>query len=1114
MEFIADLHVHSKYSRATAKNLDLEHLYKFARIKGVNVVGTGDFTFPAWVDEISEKLEPAEPGLFVLKPEIAKKMEEEIPSSCKGEVRFILQTEISNIYKKDDRVRKNHNLIFFPDLDSVKRFNLRLGKIGNITSDGRPILGLDAANLLEIMLETSEEGFFIPAHIWTPWFSMFGSKSGFDSIDQCFGSLSSHIFAVETGLSSDPPMNHRVADLDNVRLVSNSDAHSPGFLGRNATVFDTDMDYFSIRKALETNDLDHFKGTYDMYPHQGKYHYDGHRKCNVCLNPEETLACGGICPECGRPLTLGVLYRVQELADRPEGFVPEDRQGFTRIVPLKDILSELCKTGPNTKKVNTAYDKAISSLGPELSILVKTPVEKIASANIPLLSQAIEKIRKKTIHIDPGYDGEYGRVAIFSQEEREKLEGTANVLFSLPSSPVKTKASPQKEMKTKELFPAQKMQQKKEKSPAVPKPEQNQNLIGTLNEDQKKAVLSQARAMIIQAGPGTGKTRTLTAKIAWLISEKNISPNQILALTFTAKAAEEVSQRIQGFLPQNGDCVTACTFHSLCLNILRTHTVSTARPMDAATKKDFLKKALKEAKEKTNAGNIALLDTYISQCKQQLQDPASSEAIFQFKDSICPDISNLSLACVKYQELCQQNNLIDFEGILFECVKTLENFPKILAALKNQYKHIFVDEYQDVNLAQYQLTKLLAEDAHILVIGDRDQSIYGFRGSDFRYFDRFETEYPDCEKIVLQQNYRSTQTILDASWQMISRMTQTNDNGNNQEQHTRIFSNTQKGQQVLIQSYATDAAEITGIGKMIENLVGGLSFFSFDAEKLGDSTQEGREYSFSDMAILCRTRNTCQEFAKVFQKQGIPFHHADRDQDLSQTGIDQILACFQLYTDKEDFSDFNKANLPESLQQRTDMDSIFTNIPDRSPFPSSLDLIEYFTRSLDLSVSITGTQWFSTVHDRLKSLADIFPNPRDFLDNLALAQDQDSLWNKQEAVSIMTMHTAKGLEFPVVFVAGCEDGLIPFSRSPKKTEKLTENDLAEEKRLFYVAMTRAKELLCLTHAAKRRIYGKRQDQKPSCFLDAIEKELAQYEVREAVRKKSPKDSGHVQMELW
>ena len=366
MEFIADLHVHSKYSRATAKNLDLENLYIAAQLKGVTVVGTGDFTYPAWFSEICEKLEPAEPGLFKLKKELAKYCDQQIPRSCRNTVRFILSTEISNIYKKDAKTRKNHNLVLMPDLAAVEKFNAKLDNIGNIKSDGRPILGLDARNLLEIVLETSDQGFLIPAHIWTPWFSMLGSKSGFDSVEECFDDLTSHIFAVETGLSSDPPMNWRVSGLDGLTLVSNSDAHSPMNVGREANLFNTSLSFADIKSALKTGDPDKFLGTFEFYPEEGKYHLDGHRNCEVRLWPQKTMSYDGKCPVCGKGLTLGVLYRVQALADRREDEKPHHRHPYHSIIQLADILSEILMVGPKSKRVQKNYQTALNQLGSEI----------------------------------------------------------------------------------------------------------------------------------------------------------------------------------------------------------------------------------------------------------------------------------------------------------------------------------------------------------------------------------------------------------------------------------------------------------------------------------------------------------------------------------------------------------------------------------------------------------------------------------------------------------------------------------------------------------------------------------------------------------------------------
>ncbi len=288
MRFHADLHVHSKYSRATSRDLDLEHLAQWACRKGIGVVATGDFTHPAWRAELENKLVPAEGGLYRLRADDEAAIARTLPAACRAPVRFMLEVEISTIYKKGERTRKIHHLIYAPDFATVDRISARLARIGNIASDGRPILGLDSRNLLEIVLEASPDAYLVPAHIWTPWFAALGSQSGFDSIKECYGDLAEHIFAVETGLSSDPPMNWRVSFLDRYRLVSNSDAHSPGKLGREATTFDCERDYFAIKRALETGEG--YVGTVEFFPDEGKYHLDGHRKCAVRLEPKETIA--------------------------------------------------------------------------------------------------------------------------------------------------------------------------------------------------------------------------------------------------------------------------------------------------------------------------------------------------------------------------------------------------------------------------------------------------------------------------------------------------------------------------------------------------------------------------------------------------------------------------------------------------------------------------------------------------------------------------------------------------------------------------------------------------------------------------------------------------------
>ncbi|MBW1824494.1 MAG: hypothetical protein JRI87_08000 [Deltaproteobacteria bacterium] len=456
MKFIADFHIHSHFSRSTAKNLNLENIYIAAQLKGITVVGTGDFTHPGWFAEIKKKLIPAEPGLFKLRKKISKMCDKQVPFSCRGKVRFILVSEISNIYKKYNKTRKNHNLVFVPDLDKAQHFVSKLDKIGNIKSDGRPILGLDARDLLEILLETSDNAFLIPAHIWTPWFSLFGSKSGFDSIEECFEDLTSYIFAVETGLSSDPAMNWRVSLLDGLTLVSNSDAHSPMKLGREANIINTKLSYLSIRRAIKKGDPKIFLGTFEFYPEEGKYHLDGHRKCNIRFWPAKTRKQNGKCPICGKPMTLGVLYRIEELADRPEGEKPEKSHPFFNIIPLTEILSAVLKVGPGSKKVMRHYSMLLKKLGPEFEILHTKKKENINSVGGPLLGEAISRMRQNKVVVSPGYDGEFGKIKIFNNQEREKIIGQ-KTLFIVPSaeSPLQYKIKHKKKRQQKKNGPTQ-----------------------------------------------------------------------------------------------------------------------------------------------------------------------------------------------------------------------------------------------------------------------------------------------------------------------------------------------------------------------------------------------------------------------------------------------------------------------------------------------------------------------------------------------------------------------------------------------------------------------------------------------------------------------------------
>jgi len=415
MEYVADLHVHSPFSRATSRECDPAGLAAWARVKGIHVVGTGDFTHPGWLRLLRETLAPAEPGFFRLR-------EETVPSSLPGvipastPVRFILSAEVSCIYKRHGAVRKVHNLVYVPDFASAERLAARLAGIGNIESDGRPILGLDSRDLLEMVLEAAPEGFLVPAHIWTPWFSLFGSRSGFDAVEECFGDLTPHVFALETGLSSDPDMNRMISALDRFTLISNSDCHSPSRLGREANLFATGFDFFSLRDALKGNRRDTFRGTVEFFPEEGKYHLDGHLACAVCLEPEETRRLDGRCPACGRPLTVGVLHRVMELADRDRPCHPPDAPGVFSLVPLAEVLGEILGVGPGSREVLRHYARLVARFGSEFGLLLHALPEEIQEVS-PLVAEAVTRIRAGRVIRQGGYDGKFGTIRVFGEGE-------------------------------------------------------------------------------------------------------------------------------------------------------------------------------------------------------------------------------------------------------------------------------------------------------------------------------------------------------------------------------------------------------------------------------------------------------------------------------------------------------------------------------------------------------------------------------------------------------------------------------------------------------------------------------------------------------------------------
>lgn len=426
MRIVADFHIHSPYARAVSKEMTLENLDYWAGLKGITVMGTGDFTHPQWIKEIKVKLEPAEAGLYKLKNQYKPKAESRKPETPL--TRFMLTVEISSIYSKNGKTRRVHNLIFAPSIEVAEKINAALGWQGNLKSDGRPIVGVDSKTLLKLALDADGRCFFVPAHCWTPWFSLFGSMSGFDTVEECFDEYSKYIYALETGLSSDPAMNWRLSQLDKYALISNSDSHSLRRIGREANVFDTELSYGAIVEAIKSKDPKRFLHTIEFFPEEGIYHYDGHRDCKVRLTPEETKKLNKVCPVCKKPVTVGVAYRVNQLADRPEGFKPPNAIPYKNMVPLDEIIAEgLGVASATTKGVREEYKRIVYEFGGELPVLFDFSRPDLIRTIRPEIVEGIMRVREGKLHIEPGYDGVYGKVKIFEEGERREITKQASL---------------------------------------------------------------------------------------------------------------------------------------------------------------------------------------------------------------------------------------------------------------------------------------------------------------------------------------------------------------------------------------------------------------------------------------------------------------------------------------------------------------------------------------------------------------------------------------------------------------------------------------------------------------------------------------------------------------
>ncbi|MBN2383509.1 UvrD-helicase domain-containing protein [bacterium] len=1085
MKLIGDFHIHSHYSRSTSRDLCPETLEYWARIKGINVIGTGDCVHPGWLEELQTKLEPAEEGLFRLRAQYRRVVDWDGFQESENSPRFLLTTEISTIYKCREKVRKVHHLLFVPDFETAEKLQHRLSRIGNISSDGRPILGLSSPDLLEMVLECCGQIFFVPAHIWTPWFSSLGAKSGFDSIEECYGALSGHIQAIEMGLSSDPPMNWLCSFLDRYTLLANSDAHSPEKLGRNANVFQTDLSYPALIEAMKTGRSDQFLGTIDFFPQEGKYHYDGHRKCQICWNPFQTMRHQGMCTVCGKPVTIGVMHRVVQLSDRQA----IDRRSmkaapFYSLIPLKELLAEVYQLGPQSKRVQRLYQTIIGLMGPELHILLDLPLDQLRKSGQHELALAIERMRRGTVYIQEGYDGEYGRITVFKENEIRRL-GRQTSLFGPPDQA-------EEQQLPRHMFPFdleeyralfQTLASKNDQSDLaseVHAQREELDFAGALNREQLAAVRYCDGPALILAGPGTGKTRTLTWKIAYLIVEQGISPTAILALTFTNKAAREMKQRLKKLLGRfiQTDQLHVDTFHAFGLQILREYGHLAGRSADFIIL--------------TEADKLSLLHEIVPDTQRDLKQIAAMLSFMKQYMKTEHEVldESLSRVFVEYERLLVRHNAFDIDDLVCQPVKILDVHPDVVFKLRDRFQWILVDEYQDINSIQYTLLKRILSDfnPHVCVIGDVNQSIYGFRGSDPRYIQNFTSDFPTAEHFRLVQSYRCSDTILRAAADVLSL----------RNSKTKVPLGSELGERVRLVSHKTDRSEAEFIARTIEQMIGGVQFLSMDSQ-ISSGDEAVRIKGLSDFAVLCRTRDQMTVIERALTDHTIPFQSISEMPFYQREPISTLVELARLYNGPDN----------EILRQRLVRKNIIGchEVVPPASFDPQDDLGRIMTTLIGNHFSHNGQYEPGQFRDLLDFVNEEHMTWDEFIQLVTYGTGPDTMRFELEHVSIMTLHAAKGLEFECVLIAGCDDGLMPYNLFEEQ-----QCDYNEEKRLFYMGMTRARRYLYLCHADKRLLYGRTFKLNPSPFLSKIQEELL-----EQVKTSGPTQSEHdetVQLSLF
>ena len=1126
MTFIADLHIHSRFSRATSKQLTPRHLAAWARCKGIDVLGTGDFTHPQWRQELRDMLaRDDETGLYRLKeaPEALDFLGGATPVSPDGISHgplFLLQTEISSIYKRHGKVRKVHNLVFVPSLDDADRLSARLEDIGNLHSDGRPILGLDSHDLLELCLEVCPQSVLIPAHVWTPWFALFGSKSGFDRLEDCFDDLSSHIFALETGLSSDPAMNRLVSRLDGYALISNSDAHSGANLGREANLFEGHASYDGLFNALratarrEPQDaLDcRFLGTLEFYPEEGKYHLDGHRACEVVMEPREALACNNICPVCGKPLTIGVLHRVWELADRqcpPE--LPREPQPRP-LIPLPEVLGEILGAGSGSRRVQERYARLLTELGSDLDILCRLPEADIRR-HWDVLGEAVARMRRGQVIREGGYDGEYGVVRVFSPEEAAEISGKGrrtpraagkegptrrgrparrSALSLLPETAEAagegaTQPGPMRDVPGEETLKAF---QQARAAQAEQTAEQTPGQDG-LSPEQEAALRAGPEPVLVLAGPGAGKTRVLIGRLQHLLSQGE-EASRLLAVTFTRRAASEMRQRLQAACEERSALPACDTLHALAWDMVRRHDPHAVLLTEQAARELFRQEnphlSAAEAREREEA--------YSLWREQEVHGRA-----------LPPDADELPLLgpsphawladARRYTRRKQQH-----QPRLYDYADLLDALLLHAREHEGEFRHVLVDEIQDLSPKQLAVIQALLPDdgCGFFGIGDPDQAIYGFRGVAGQSEESVRRLWPALQVFRLGRSYRAGQSILDSARSVLEG-----------RGHCGQLTAARPLPTVLRLFAAPDAAaEARWLARRVQQLLGATAHTLLDRQDQDESTPLDGTLTPGDIAVLVRVKAQIPLLRKTLEAQGIPCsapaeeHAADsafcRMTMLAAARISGLAAMLPPSWAEEGMPD----NATTRLTDTHFLESRLAAAPGQ-PLPPD-ELGRQLARRLQLSQTQERLELHSGAWRALLRLWQEHGNWPDVLQALVWEDEAERLRARAERVQLMTLHASKGLEFRAVFLPGLEDGLLPLrrerltgqtdSRHPAEARRQEE----EERRLLYVGLTRASQGIFASHCAHRQLYGRQLALAPSPFIALLRNFFRQSVLRRHVKK--------------